>query len=332
MLSTDRSLLPTLLLLVLAILLWPGVQAAHAQSEMSPVHIEPRVRSSPSDKFGDSSSHTIRIRVDLVLVPVTITDGMDRVVVGLDQRNFQLYEGKQPQEIKHFFSEDAPVSIGVILDMSGSMETKIERAREAVQEFLKAANPQDEIFLITFADTPHLAQDFTQDAGDMQERLLYTNPKGRTALLDAIYMGVAKMKEAKYQRKALLLISDGGDNHSRYTEGEVKSLTKEADVLIYSVGGFDREFATREELLGPELLTEITEVTGGRCYTLDNPNYLPTITQHIGLELRNQYVLAYSPNTSKHDGKWRKINVKLTQLPKRAPQLYVHARTDYYKR
>jgi len=267
-----------------------------------------------------------------VLVPVTITDGMDRVVVGLDQRNFQLYEGKQPQEIKHFFSEDAPVSIGVILDMRGSMGTKIERARDAVQEFLKASNPQDEFFLITFADTPHLAQDFTQNAGDMQESLLYSKPKGRTALLDAIYMGVAKMKEAKYQRKALLLISDGGDNHSRYTEGEVKSLTKEADVLIYSVGIFDREFATREELLGPELLTEISEVTGARCYTLDDSKYLPTIARHIGVALRNQYVLAYRPNNAKDDGKWRKIKVKLTLLPKSLPRLNVHAKTGYYAR
>ena len=124
MLSINRSLFPFLLLLVLAIFLCPGIQAAHAQSEMSPAHIEPRLRSSPSAKFSDSSSNTIRTRVDLVLVPVTITDGMDRVVVGLDQKNFQLYEGKQPQEIKHFFSEDGPISIGVILDMSGSRQRK----------------------------------------------------------------------------------------------------------------------------------------------------------------------------------------------------------------
>ena len=330
MLSTDRSSLPILLRLALAIFLWLGIQAAHAQSEISPVHIEPRGRSSPSAKFSDSSSNTIRTRVDLVLVPVTITDGMDRVVVGLDQRNFQLYEGKQPQEIKHFFSEDAPVSIGLILDMSGSMATKIDRAREAVQEFLRAANPQDEVFLITFADTPHVVQDFTQKAGDIQERLLHTKPKGSTALLDAIYMGVDKMKEAKYQRRALLLISDGGDNHSRYTEREVKPLTKEADVLIYSVGIFDREFASREELLGPALLTEISEVTGARCYTLDDSKYLSTITRHIGVQLRNQYVLAYRPNNAKDDGKWRKIKVKLTLLPRGVTQLRVHAKTGYY--
>jgi Ca-activated chloride channel family protein len=255
---------------------------------------------------------------------------MDRVVVGLDQRNFELYEGKQPQKIKHFFSEDGPVSIGVILDMSGSMKTKIERARKAVEEFVKAANPQDEFFLITFADRPHVVQDFTQKAEDIQAGLLYTTPKGPTALLDAIYMGVDKMKEAKYQRRALLLISDGGDNHSRYTEHEVKSLTKEADVLIYSVGIFDREFASREELLGPALLSEISEVTGACCYTLDDSKYLPVVTRHIGVQLRNQYVLAYRPNNTKDDGKWRKIKVKLTLLPRSLPPLRVHAKTGYY--
>jgi len=212
------------------------------------------------------------------------------------------------------------------------METKIERAREAVLRLLEASNPQDEFFLITFSDTPHVIQTFTNTIEEMQEQLLLVRPKGQTALLDALYLGLNKMHEAKYARKALLVISDGGDNHSRYTEKEVKSRIKESDVLVYSVGVFDREFPTREERLGPELLTEISEVTGGRCYTLDNPNYLPTITRHIGLELRNQYVLAYSPNKSKNDGKWRKINVKLTQLPGRVPQLYVHARTGYYKR
>jgi Ca-activated chloride channel family protein len=304
----------------------------HAQTEISDIHIEPRVQSTLTSGLSNRDLTTIRIHTELVLVPVTVTDPMNRVVVGLGQENFQLYEGKQSQEIKHFSREDAPVSLGVILDVSGSMATKIDRAREAVVKLLEASNSQDEFFLITFSDTPRVVQNFTQTIGDIQQQFLFVRPKGSTALLDALYLGLNKMHEAKYARKALLLISDGGDNHSRYTEKEVKSRIKESDVLVYSVGVFDREFATREELLGPELLTGITEVTGGRCYTLDNPNYLPTITQHIGLELRNQYVLAYSPNRSKNDGKWRKINVKLTQLPKKVPQLYVHARTGYYKR
>src|SRR5258708_13988641 len=259
-----------------------GIPGARAQSGISDVHIEPRVQPGTVPNLTSRFANTIRAGVDLVLVPVTVTDTMNRVVVGLQQGNFQLYEGKQSQEIKHFSLEDAPVSIGVILDVSGSMASKIERAREAVLKLLEASNPQDEFFLITFSDTPQVVQNFTQSIGDIQEQLLFARPKGQTALLNALYLGCSQMKDAKYARKAILIISDGGDNHSRYTEKEVKSRIKESDVLVYSVGIFDREFATREELLGPELLSEISEVTGGQCYTLDNPKYLPTITEHIG--------------------------------------------------
>jgi Ca-activated chloride channel family protein len=303
-----------------------------AQSEITNVHIEPRVQSRLAGNLTDLHLNTIRTKAELVLVPVTVTDAMNHVVVGLERGNFQLYEGKQSQEIKHFSTEDAPVSLGIILDVSGSMATKIERAREAVLKLLESSNPEDEFFLITFSDTPHLAQNFTQQIGDIQQRLVYVRPKGSTALLDAIDLGLNKMHEAKFARKALLLISDGGDNHSRHSEKEVKARVKESDVLIYSVGIFDRQFATLEERLGPELLADISEVTGASCYTLDNPNDLPLITQHIGVELRNQYVLAYSPNTLKDDGKWRKIKVKLTLLPKSVPQLHVRARTGYYAR
>jgi Ca-activated chloride channel family protein len=151
---------------------------------------------------------------------------------------------------------DAPISVGVILDVSGSMGTKIEKAREAVVALLQASNPEDEFFLMTFADTPTLAHDFTQDINELQSALLLTRPKGRTCLLDAIYLAVQKMTKARYSRAALVIVSDGGDNQSRYTEKDVKSLVKEANVLVYSIGIFDREFATREELLGPQLLSE----------------------------------------------------------------------------
>ena len=305
---------------------------ARAQSEITNVHIEPRIQSRLASNITDLHLNTIKTKVDLVLVPVTVTDTMNRVVVGLDRGNFQLYEGKQSQEIKHFSTEDAPVSLGIILDVSGSMALKIDRAREAVMKLLESSNPQDEFFLITFSDAPRLAQDFTQQLGDIQQQLLFARPKGSTALLDAIDLGLNKMHQAKYARKALLVISDGGDNHSRNSQREVKARVRESDVLLYSVGIFDRQFATMEERMGPELLTDISEVTGARCYTLDNPNELPIITEHIGVELRNQYVLAYRPDGPKEDGKWRKIKVKLTLLPKSVPQLNVRARTGYYPR
>jgi len=277
------------------------------------------------------NTHTapIKVDVDLVLVPVTITDPQERLVTGLRERNFQVFEGKNRQEIRHFSSEDAPVSLGVIFDMSGSMNTKIDRAREAVVEFLKAANPQDEFFLITFADRPEELSDFTTSVEDVQARLLHTFPRGRTALIDAIYLGITKMRQARYRRKALLIISDGGDNHSRYTEGEIKSLVREADVMLYGVGIYDRYFSTPEERLGPWLLTDITEITGGRTFTIDNPNALPAVARAIGVQLRNQYLIGYRPHNSSKNGKWHKIKVKLTAL-KGLPPLHVRAKTGYY--
>jgi Ca-activated chloride channel homolog len=167
------------------------------------------------------------------------------------------------------------------------VETKIDRAAEAVTELVKGSNPEDEFFLVTFADRPNLIRDFTQSAEDLQSSLLMQKPRGRTSLLDAIVMAIDNMKNARYRRRALVIISDGCDNRSRYTPGEVKSLTKEADVLVYSIGVFDSEFQTYEEQLGPELLEEISDTTGASAYTRDNPTDLPTITRHISLELRN---------------------------------------------
>src|SRR5256884_8387074 len=306
-----------------------------AQVTGDDVHISPRVVpvQPKANEIIDPAlkTHTkpLKVDVDLVLVPVTICDPMNRLVTGLDKDNFSLFEGKEAQEIRHFSSEDAPVSLGVIFDMSGSMSSKIERAREAVMEFFKTANPQDEFFMITFADKPEEISDFTQSVEDIQGKLVYTIPKGRTALLDAIYLGVSKMRQANYPKKALRIISDGGDNHSRYTEGEIKSTVKEADLLMYAIGIYDRYMSTPEEQLGPALLSELTELTGGRAFTIDNPNDLADVATKIGIELRNQYVLGYRPKNPAHDGKWRKIKVKLI-APKGLPPLRVFAKTGYY--
>jgi Ca-activated chloride channel family protein len=271
----------------------------------------------------------IRKNVELVLVPVTVTDGYNRIVIGLSQENFKLYENKQPLAIKHFWSEDAPISVGIVLDLSGSMKRKIERARDAVMSLLKDSNPQDEFFLTTFADKPVLLHDFTSNVEEIEDQLLTMTPKGQTCLLDAIVLAVNTMRTARYQRRALVIISDGGDNRSRYTETEVKSMIKEQDVLVYSIGVFDSELQTLEERLGPELLEDISSVTGARSYTLDDPKDLPAAAERIAYELRNQYVLGYSPDGSRRDGKWRKIKVKLA-LPKGMAHLSVQTRTGYY--
>ena len=328
------------LLAIAAILLIYSViapMAASAQSaDVDDVHIAPRVDSEKPNSADGALEDTVRTRsailkskVDLVLVPVTVTDPMNRLVTGLEKDNFQLFEGSSQQEIRTFSSEDAPVSLGVIFDSSGSMTSKMDRAKEAVIEFFKTANPQDEFFMITFNDEPETVSDFTNSVDEIQTKLVFAVPRHRTALLDAIYMGVSKMRQAKYAKKALLIISDGGDNHSRYTENEIKSVVKEADVMIYAIGIYDRYASAMEERLGPQLLSEITELTGGRAFTIDNPNDLADVATKIGVELRNQYVLGYRPAKVVRDGKWRKIKVKLLP-PKGLPPLKVYARTGYY--
>jgi len=319
--------------LVLAVVLCLTPLRAQVQ-EQADVHITPRhlpgaVPPSVTDPALKTHTKPIIRDVDVVLVPVTVTDSWNRLVTGLDKENFEVLESGQKQEIRHLSEEDAPISLGVLFDISGSMSDKIVKAREAVAEFFKTANPEDEFFVMTFADEPQLLCDFTQNIDDIQNKLLFAVPKGRTALLDAIYLGVNKMRRARHQRKALLIISDGGDNHSRYTENEIRTLIREADVQIYAMGIFDQVPKTVEEGLGPSLLDEITEVTGGRTFTVNSPNDLADVATKIGIELRNQYVLAYRPTNRVRDGKWRKIKVKLLP-PKGLPPLHVYAKTGYY--
>jgi Ca-activated chloride channel family protein len=264
------------------------------------------------------------------MVPVTITDNLNRPVTGLDRDNFQVFENKRPQEIKNFSSEDTPVSMGIIIDVSGSMSNKLERARDAIHQFCEASNPQDEFFMVTFSDAPRLATDFTDRPEEIENALLGAQSRGRTSLLDAIYMGIRKMKDARYSRRALLIISDGGDNHSRYSDRDVKNAVKEADILIYAVGTYDRYASSHEELLGPELLQDVAGVTGGQAYTLSNVAEMPEVTRAIGTRLRHQYMLAYRPQTRSRDGKWHKISVKLLLPKKWATFLRVSARTGYY--
>ena len=339
-----RGMVPGLCV-VLALWAGYGLPLSFGQTSVNDVHVMPReampheagslkTTEEVANRTLDNSplnAHVrpLKVAVDLVLVPVTITDPMNRLVTGLDKDNFQLFEGNSKEEIKTFSSEDAPVSLGVIFDSSGSMSSKMDRAKDAVVEFFKTANPQDEFFMITFSDAPEVVSDFTSSVDEIQGKLVFTVPRKRTALLDAIYMGMSKMRQAKYPKKALLIISDGGNNHSRYTEGEIKALVKEADVMVYAIGIYDRYFPTEEERLGPALLGDITQLTGGRAFTVENPNDLADVATKIGVELRNQYVLGYRPSKGVRDGKWRKIKVRLMP-PKGLPPLRVYARTGYY--
>jgi Ca-activated chloride channel family protein len=274
----------------------------------------------------------LHLDVDLALVNVTVTDPYNRLVTGLDPDNFRVYEDNIEQEVVTFSSEDVPISIGVIFDYSGSMSNKIGKAREAALQFFKTANPQDEFFLVSFNERAELTSAFTNSVEDLQSRMMLTAPKGRTALLDAIYLGLSQMRGAKNGKRALLILSDGGDNHSRYNESDIKRLVKEADTQLYAIGIFDPlgyRNRTPEELNGPSLLSEVTEMTGGRVFAVENLNDLPDIASKIGMELRNQYVLGYRPSNKAHDARWRKIKIKL-RAPKGLPPLNVYSKTGYY--
>jgi Ca-activated chloride channel homolog len=274
----------------------------------------------------------LHLDVDLALVNVTVTDPYNRLVTGLDPDNFRVYEDNVEQEVVTFSSEDVPISIGVIFDFSGSMANKIGKAREAAVEFFKTANPQDEFFLVSFNERAELTSAFTNSVEDLQSRMMLTAPKGRTALLDAIYLGLSQMRGARNGKRALLILSDGGDNHSRYNESDIKRLVKEADTQLYAIGIFDPlgyRNRTPEELNGPSLLSEVTEMTGGRVFAVENLNDLPDIASKIGMELRNQYVLGYRPSNKAHDARWRKIKIKL-RAPKGLPPLNVYSKTGYY--
>jgi Ca-activated chloride channel homolog len=195
------------------------------------------------------------------------------------------------------------------------MRDKMSKAIDAVNSFLETANLEDEFSVISFSDEPRLISAFTNNASNIENKLMFLQAKGETALLDAIYLGISQMRNAKFQRKALLIVSDGGDNHSRYTESEVKEFAKEADTQIFAIGIFDRYVSTLEESLGPELLSEISEITGGKAFTIENPNDLADVARKVSAALRDEYVLAYVPKPQPQDGGWHKIKLKLL-LPK----------------
>lgn len=329
-------------LIALAPVLWvltasPGA-AADKKDELP--RDDPKVNIEPRSKAGDKAkeavlerrSGNIRIDTTLVQINVTVTDPLNRFVTGLEKEHFRLFEDKIEQTISQFSSEDAPLSIGLVFDTSGSMGSKMQKSRQAAVQFFKTANPEDEFFLVEFNDRPTLVVPFTSDTEELQNRLTFTQSKGRTALLDGVYLAMNQMKKARNPRKAILIISDGGDNSSRYTESEIKNAVREADVQIYAIGIFEPVASrgrTPEEMMGPGLLNEIAEQTGGRSFQVENLNELPDIAAKIGIELRNQYVLYYTPKNAARDGKYRRVNVKLAQ-PRGLPPLKAFYRLGYY--
>lgn len=317
----SRVRYPSLCLAAFAILI--GAPLGTRAQATGPTRPEP-----PQQKFEKGKS--LKTETDITLVNVSVTDPYGRLVTGLEQSNFRVFEDNVEQEIVKFSSEDVPISIGVIFDMSGSMGDKIEKSRLSAMQFFRTANPQDEFLLINFNDRAELASNFTGSIEDLQSRLMFTAARGQTAMLDGIYLGLSEMKGAHNPKKALLIISDGGDNHSRYSQEDIRKYAREADVQIYAIGLFEAGGGpTPEERGGPSLLADLTQETGGRAFAVRDLKDLPDIATKISMELRNQYVVGYRPSDHAHDGKWRKVKIKL-RPPKGLPPLTVYAKTGYF--
>lgn len=283
-----------------------------------------------SSRSTPQNSQTLRVDVDLVLVNTTVTDSDNRYVTGLGQEHFQVFEDKVQQEIQYFSTEDVPLSAGIIFDTSGSMQNILSTARSAAVTFLRMGNPEDEYFLIEFSDAAHLAHDFTADISELQYRIAFSRAKGSTALYDAVYLGLDRVGRGTNPRKALVLITDGQDNHSRYSFSNVKEFAKERDVQIYSIGIVDPVSAQYGSgYSGRAPLEDLSKVTGGRAFFPGSIHHLEDICVKIGLDLKNQYVLGYRSSNQTRDGRWRKVQVKLNR-PKGTPRMSVRAKTGYY--
>jgi Ca-activated chloride channel family protein len=303
----------------------PAYAAVGTQSETIHVEGAPRL---------DAHVNPLRVNVDLALVSVAVTDEMNHVVTSLKKEAFTLFENGIEQEIQQFSTEDGPISVGLILDFSKSMSNKMESQRAAVEAFFQNANPDDEYFVVTVSNHPQLIAERTQSIHSIQSALGELTPAGSTALLDAIYLGADHMRHARYPRRALLIISDGGDNHSRYRLRDVKGMIQESDIQAYAIGLFDTVlFKTYEEFMGKKWLGQITDATGGRTVTVDNLAGLPEAAAGISWELRNQYVLGYRPRSAENSDERRKIKVRVTDraVSSSALHAYYRQRIDIFR-
>jgi Ca-activated chloride channel homolog len=273
---------------------------------------------------------SLKIDVDLVLVNATVTDQLNRYVSGLEAEHFQVWEDKVEQKVEYFNAEDVPISVGLIVDISGSMKDKIATAVNAATTFLKTGNPEDEYFVVEFANRPELMSDFTTDVSKLTSKLITIQAKGMTAMYDSVYLGLEKLKDGSNPKKALLLITDGEDNRSRYTFQNVKEFVKEQDVQIYGIGIVDEwNSQLSAGRTGRAMVEELSDLTGGRAFFPDSVYELEDICTKIAIELKNQYVIGYHSTNEAKDGKWRKLRMKVNP-PKGINRLNVRYKQGYY--
>jgi Ca-activated chloride channel family protein len=288
---------------------------------------DPRVAVTPRETLRSrvQPDGTLRVDVKLILIPATVTDPFGAPFSGLPQEAFRLFEDGVEQELKYFSSDDAPISLGVVFDSSRIMEHKLSESRAAVKQFFGTAIPGDEFLLVEFNDAPRLLCNFTRDTDMIERTLVDIKAKNWTALLDAVYLSMRQMKRASNPRKALLILSDGGDNNSRYTEAEMKALVREGDVCIYAIalpgGGLIKRHS--------RLLKQLSDETGGLFCQLERMADMPDTVAKISGAIRNQYLLGYTSNNPNNNGLYRKIGVRLNQRPD-LPRLRASWRTGYY--
>jgi|SRR5579871_500567 len=289
-------------------------------------------RRRPTAAAGEFAPPDFKAESRVVLVNVTITDTHGRPVTSLQKENFQIYEEKAEQEVRYFSAEESAISVALVLDFSRSMAGKFSQLQQAVGQFLNVANPEDEYCLVEFRDRAELSIGFTLSPEEIQNRVALARPDGHTALLDAIHLGIRQMKKAHGPRKALFVVSDGGDNHSRYTVREVENFARESDVEIYAIGIQEHAGPGLGEFDGSRgagLLEEVSEQGGGRYYAIDSVRDLPAISERIGHELRHHYVLGYVSTNQDRDGKYRRVHVKVRR-PAGQPKLWANWRRGYY--
>ncbi len=287
-----------------------------------------RVAAQGADSISVSASPspepTFRLKSELVIVPVTVTDRAGKSVQDLRGGNFSVTDEQAQQEITSFSHEDTPVSIGIVFDVSNSMKNKIAMAQAALREFLRTVEPGDEIFLVTFSDRPTLRTDFSSDDSAIQSELSFERPKGSTALFDAVALALRRMRNARNEHRVLLVISDRGDSHSRLTEKELGRILEETEVQVHSLGIHDSGF--REEMRGERILGSLSEKTGGEHYMVRHASELPELAARMSLSLHDRYVLTYHPSSPGTPGKWHKIRVTLRGVNGRHQ---VYARAGY---
>lgn len=308
-------------------ILLAGMAGLAALAQQGPLEPRPKPAAPPASV---PAQRTPRLRVDatLITVPVTVADQLSRPVTGLEKESFKVFDAGIEQEITHFSMDDQPAAIALVFDTSASMGQKLARSRSSVRALFRVANEGDEFLLITFDDAPHLAHGLTKDVEEIQNAVSFAASKGNTVLYDAVVLALHELKKSTLERKAVIVISDGGENRSRYQGRETLAMIRESDALIYAIGVYEANGATQEEIDGPDTLREITELTGGRTLTaLDSE--LPDVAGKIGVELRNRYMLGYAPKQFQRDGKYHPVQVKVIP-PRGLGKLKPYWRTGYY--